>query len=81
MKYEILGSGQLEAATPLEVAEALRQLGMAWNPTVGIEDFMEGMAQRCQIQRGVVVRTDSVENFVADLLQYGFIWPVSSPPH
>ena len=76
MKYEILGGGQLEAATPLEVAEALRQDGMAWIPTVGIEDFMEGMADRCYKQREVVVRTDSVEHFVADLVQYGFLTPV-----
>ena len=77
MKYEILGGGQLEAATPLEVAEALRLDGMAWNPTVGIEDFMENMAEGCYRQREVVVRTDSVEHFVADLVTYGFITPVN----
>ena len=76
MKYELLGGGSIEATTPLEVAEAMRQDGMAWIPTVGIEDFMEGMAERCHTQRLVVVRTDSVEHFVADLVQHGFLTPV-----
>jgi hypothetical protein len=40
---------------------------------VGIEDFMEGMAQRCKIQTGDVVRTDFITNFVADLKQFAFI--------
>ncbi len=75
MRYDIIGGGHFEAATDLEAVEALRQDGMAWIPTAGIEDFMEGMADRCQIQKGVTVRTDSVANFVADLVLYGFITP------
>ena len=76
MKYEILGGSPVEAATDLELVEALRQQGMAWAPTVGIEDFMEGMAHRAEMHRGFPIRTDSVANFVADLVQYDFITPL-----
>lgn len=73
MTYDMLGGGSFEAATPLEVVEALRHDAMAWVPSVSIEDFMEGMAQRCQVQTGAVIRTDSVEHFVDDLLAADFI--------
>lgn len=74
-KYNVLGGGQIEATTDFGIIEALRVFSQEWIPTVGIEDFMEGMAQRCTIQLGVAVRTDSMTNFVADLKQYGFITP------
>lgn len=74
-KYNILGGGQIEALTDFGIIEALRAFSQDWIPTVGIEDFMEGMAQRCTIQLGVAVRTDSMTNFVADLKQYEFITP------
>ena len=77
MIYDMLGGGFFEASTPLEVVEALRQDAMEWVPSVGIEDFMEGMAQRCKVQTGTIVRTDSVDHFVADLVQHGFITPAS----
>lgn len=77
-KYNVLGGGHIEATTDLGVIEALREYSAAWIPTVGIEDFMEGMAERCQIQTGDVVRTDSIAHFVADLKQFGFITPAES---
>ena len=76
MKYTVLGGEPLEAATPLEVTEALRQQAMAWAPSVSIEDFIEGMAHRAQMHRGHPIRTDSVDHFVADLVQHGFLTPV-----
>ncbi|MGI4873364.1 MAG: hypothetical protein ACRYFX_19575 [Janthinobacterium lividum] len=76
MKYEVLGGEPLEAATPLEVAQALRQQAMAWAPSVSIEDFMEGMAHRAEQYRGHPIRTDSVDHFVADLVQHDFLTPV-----
>jgi hypothetical protein len=75
MKYELLGGGHIEAASPLELVEALRADSADWVPSVSIEDFMEGMAGRCKIQNGTTVRTDSVVNFLHDLQQGGFITP------
>ncbi|WP_201979373.1 hypothetical protein [Hymenobacter rubidus] len=77
MKYEILGGGHIEAASPLELVEALRQIDLQWIHSVGVEDFMENMAEGCKIQTGALVRTDSVEHFLHDLQQGGFITPVS----
>ncbi|MGI4833272.1 MAG: hypothetical protein ACRYFK_07405 [Janthinobacterium lividum] len=77
MKYNILGGGQLEATSDFEIVEGLRQVAMAWAPTVSIEDFMVEMADRCKTYKGVFVRTDYIPNFVSDLRQYGFIEAVS----
>ncbi|WP_022821914.1 hypothetical protein [Hymenobacter norwichensis] len=72
-KYEILGGGQVEATTDLGLVEALRRDAQAWVPSVSIEDFMEGMASRAKVQKGVEVRTNSIANFTADLKRFGFI--------
>ena len=79
MKYAIEGGGHVEAASPLELVEALRQDAMAWVPSVGIEDYMDGLAARSRIQDGSTIRTDSVEHFVADLVQVGFLTPEADP--
>jgi hypothetical protein len=76
MKYEILGGGPIEAATDLELVEAMREQSMGHAPTVGVEDFMEGMAQRAEMHCGHPIRTDSVADFVADLTQHGLITPI-----
>lgn len=73
MKYYLLGGGHVEATTPLELVEALRQEAMAWVPSVSIEDYMEGVQHRWKLQSGANIRTDSVENFVADLLATDFM--------
>jgi hypothetical protein len=75
MKYDILGGGHIEAATPLELVEALRILDLQWVHSVGVEDFMENMAEACQLQTGAIVRTDSLVNFLHDLQAGGFITP------
>jgi hypothetical protein len=43
-----------------------------------IETFMEGFADRFQVQSGNRVRIDSVENFVADLLKFEFLVEVAT---
>lgn len=75
MQYDLLGGGHITAASPLEIAEALRQDAAAWLPSVSVEDFMEGMAARCRLQTGATVRTDSAAHFAADLEEQGFITP------
>jgi hypothetical protein len=75
-KYNVLGGGQIEATTDLGIIEALRAYSQEWIPSVGIEDFMEGMAERCKIQTGDFVRTDYLVNFVLDLKRFGYITPV-----
>jgi hypothetical protein len=75
MKYELLGGGHVEAASSLGLVEALRQDSQAWAPTVGIEDFMEEYAARCKMQNGSLVRIDTMEHFIDDLVAGGFLTP------
>lgn len=71
--YNVLGGGQIQAATDLGIIEALREHSQAWIPSVSIEAFMEGMAARCKIQTGDFVRTDYFVNFVQDLFRFGYL--------
>lgn len=73
MNYYLLGGGSIEAATALGLVEALRQDAHAWRPSVSIEDFMEGMAARCELQTGAVVSTLDPSSFIIDLLAAGFL--------
>lgn len=75
MKYEILGGGHIEASSPLELVQALRQIDLQWIHSIDVEDFMENMAEGCKTQTGAVVRTDSLINFLYDLQAGGFITP------
>ena len=77
MIYAVLGGGRIEAASPLELVEALRQLDHEWIHSVSVEDFMTDMADRCKLQTGAIVRTDSMVNFLHDLQAGEFITPVS----
>lgn len=76
MKYALLGGGHVEAASPLALVMELRKDSQAWAPTVGIEDFMEEYAKRCNFQTGAVVRTDNVQHFIDDLVAGGFLLPI-----
>jgi hypothetical protein len=70
-KYEFLGGGLLEAASHLELAEAMRNT--SHTPTESLQEFMEQTAYRCKIQRDSDIRTDSVDNFIEDLKKEGFV--------
>ena len=76
MKYNVLGGGQLEATTDLGIIEAMRQDAQEWAPSADRQEYMNDLAARAMTQKGVIVRTDYINNFVADLRQYGFITPV-----
>jgi hypothetical protein len=41
----------------------------SWQAGSGLADFMRGMAHRVEMQTGHAIRTDSADNFVADLLE------------
>lgn len=78
MKYELLGGGQVEASSALALVLELRKDSQEWAPTVGVEDFMEEYAKRCKMQNGTVVRIDTMQHFIDDLVAGGFLTPVSS---
>jgi hypothetical protein len=75
--YNIQGGGRVTASTDLGLVQALREDAQQWLPSVGIEDYMEAMADRSKIYDGAVVRTDTIAHFIADLLAAGFLTPAA----
>ena len=70
--YEMLGGGVIKGSTSKEIIGALRF--SSFNPMSGEEIFMKEMSERCKFYNDAVVRVDTPENFVADLIEYGFLW-------
>ena len=75
--YEMLGGGVIKGSTPKEIIGALRF--SSFNPMSGEEIFMKEMSERCKFYNDAVVRVDTPENFVADLIEYGFLWEAAVP--
>lgn len=71
-KYEMLGGGIIKGNTPKEIIGALRF--SSFNPMSSDEIFMKEMSERCKFYNNAEVRTDTEENFVRDLINFGFIW-------
>lgn len=60
-----------------EIVEQLRSQSL--NPAQGLESFMQATADRCKLQRGSTIRTDSFQNFVDDLEASQFIQKIEDP--
>jgi hypothetical protein len=68
--YFLQGGGHIDASTPLEVVEALRDR----TPYKNNEEFMTEVARRKLAEgRQQVIRTNSVSHFVHDLLMCNFL--------
>ena len=70
-KYRTLDGATFEADSDVDLIEQLR--ADSWTETEDIEDFMIRMSNRCDIQNGSVVRIESTELFVQDLIAGGFL--------
>ncbi|GEM_PF-1194712 len=71
--YTISGSTiTLEAATAL--VETMRH--GSHTPSQSLEEFMQQVAHRCNLQNGSIVKTDDAEVFAKDLLRLGFLTAV-----
>jgi hypothetical protein len=46
-------------------------------PSGSLDEFMAGMALRAYVLKGAFVRTDHVFFFLTDLMDYGFVTPIS----
>ena len=68
------GSGFIHGASPEELVGSLRKFLCGEDPGVNDDNAMEVMARHCyQIEPSVGVRFDSVQHFVYDLIDKGFI--------
>lgn len=71
MKYRAIDGYEAEAQSYQELAEKL------WHsmfiPDDNIQDWMLNSAKRAAIYNGSVIRTDTVEHHIQDLIEAGFI--------
>lgn len=74
MKYRYMDGFEFEADNPQEAAEKLWASKFVPEPT--IEEWMAGMAKRAQMWDGSIIRTDSVENLISDLISCNFMKPI-----
>ncbi|QHL87430.1 hypothetical protein GU926_08265 [Nibribacter ruber] len=70
-KYKVLGGGEINASSFLSLVTQMQE--QSFTPSSDLPDFMRQVADRCMIQRGSVIRTDSTENFAQDLMANGFL--------
>ena len=70
-KYEFLGGGQVMGTSNFEVVENMWQ--SSFDPNDTMEEYMQDVAKRARMQKGSEIRTDSVDSFVADLKEAGFL--------
>lgn len=75
MRYRYDDGYEFEANGPMEIATALWQSKFV--PEDTLEEWMAGFANRCKMWDGTILRTDSVENLVNDLLTCGQLVPIS----
>lgn len=62
---------RIDDSDPLEVTARLRAVSRS--PGKGLFEFMEEVSARARVQTGAQVRCSTPEEFVADLLEAGFI--------
>ena len=74
--YKFADDGSLiTAVNPQQVVEMMRRSSRFASDET-IEAYMEGFVDRYRIDSGNSVRCDTAENFVADLLKFGFLTEV-----
>lgn len=71
MKYRAMDGYEIEAKDYNELAEKLWQ--SMFIPDDNIEDWMRNSAKRATIYNESVIRTDTVEHHIEDLISKGFI--------
>jgi hypothetical protein len=75
MTYTTNDGEVLQAVDALQVVERLRSTAIF--PTPSTEEYMVEVSARAFLQNGSIVRTDTAEHFVADLLGGRLLVPVS----
>jgi len=73
--YILLGGGYVYASSPGEFVTGLRNTSP--NPERDDYTFMLAVAQRCIVQSGAHIRTTSPDDFLSDLIQHGYVFPIN----
>ena len=75
MKYRTEDGEVIEGASPDEIVKALRD-GSRFASDQNEADYIEGFADRYREYSESLIRSDTSENFVADLLKVGYLQEV-----
>ncbi|MDD4440129.1 MAG: hypothetical protein PHS04_19155 [Tissierellia bacterium] len=70
--YRLADGGIITANSPIDFLTKLRE-SSKFNSDVSDAEFMKFLADRMKIYDGSIIRTDSQENFISDLLKSGYI--------
>lgn len=73
MKYVAMDGYEMEAENYQELAEAMWQ--SMFEPDPDINTWMINSAKRANIYNDSIIRTDTVEHHIEDLIANGFISP------
>lgn len=71
MQYRTLDGARFTASSHAELAEALWH--SQFSPPETMQEWMQGSAERAQMWNGAILRTDTPENHVDDLIAFGFL--------
>jgi hypothetical protein len=72
LKYKLESGEALEASSPSDFVTKLRQ-GSRFDSDFTDPEFMERFAQRYKVQKGTLIRFDTPENFLEDLISTGYL--------
>ena len=70
-KYELRGGGVVSGETAREILEAIR--ASSFNPKGDLGAFLSDVAKRCKEYDGSVIRIDTCEHTLEDLITCGFL--------
>ena len=71
MQYPTLAGVRLRAISHADLAEA--RWHSQFSPPETMQEWMQGSAERAQMWNGAILRTDTPENHVDDLIAFGFL--------
>lgn len=70
--YKLKDGDTIVATSPTDFVTQLRE-GSRFDSDGTDQEYMYRFAHRCEVQTGALIRTDSPENFMQDLLDTGYI--------
>lgn len=70
--YRLEDGGIIIANSPIDFLTKLRE-SSKFNSDISDAEFMKYFADRMKTYDGSIIRTDSPENFISDLLKSGYI--------
>ncbi len=71
-EYKLEDGSTITASSSSEFVTKLRESSL-FDSDCSDAEYMVNFAKRCQIQTGAIIRTDTSDNFMADLIDTGYI--------